>query len=91
MHDQPQTGASQSIESLEQAVDAGQIGLAPGLHQLVSETEHRRLGGRRMLQRTTPRQPLGEGRLGERMGLQFFGAGQKLTHGQDSKAGLEVV
>ncbi|MNQ47811.1 hypothetical protein D3C85_616680 [compost metagenome] len=91
VHDQPQTGASQSIESLEQAVDAGQIGLAPGLHQLVSETEHRRLGGRRMLQRTTPRQPLGEGRLGERMGLQFFGAGQKLTHGQDSKAGLEVV
>ncbi|MNV97357.1 hypothetical protein D3C71_1924650 [compost metagenome] len=57
----------------------------------MSQTEHRRLGCRRVLQRTTPPQPFGKGWLGERMGLQFFGAGQKLTHGQDSKAGLEVV
>ncbi|MNM88896.1 hypothetical protein D3C81_1011190 [compost metagenome] len=88
---QPQAGTGQAIKRLQQAIDACQIGLLAGLHQTMRQTEHRGLSGWPVLQRSAAPSPFGKGRLGEGMGVQFFGAGQKLGHEQDSKAGLGVV
>ena len=82
VHHQPEAGARQSVECLQQAVDGGQVGLPASLYQAVGKAEHRSLGSRLMDQRAMSLGPLGEGRLDTAMGLQFFGARQKLGHGR---------
>jgi len=76
VHHQPEAGAGNAIDRLQQSIDARQIRLMSCLYQLMGQTEHRRLGLQRVLERPEAATPGGELRFGLRVLIQLDEAGQ---------------
>ncbi len=76
VHHQPESGAGDPVDRLQQPVSTGQIRLMTCLYQLMGQPEHRRLGLQRVLERPETYTPGGELRFGLRVLIQLDKAGQ---------------